>query len=123
MLELLPSAPVLHIGIFREKTTFQPVEYYSKLPSNRTFDVCYILDPSVATGGTISAAVDMLKEAGVKKIVVITICASKVGVKFVAEKHPDVHFFGAALDESLSPHGFIVPGFGDAGDRLFNSNI
>lgn len=121
MLELIPTAPVLHIGIFREKTTLQPIEYYNKLPQTNTFDICYILDPMIATGGSAIAAIDMLKDLGVPKICVLTICASEKGVQAVLDRHPEVEIFTAALDPQLNDRGCIVPGLGDAGDRLNNT--
>lgn len=123
MLELLPSAPVLHIGIFRERTTLQPVEYYSKLPANKAFDVSYILDPVVATGGSVIAAVDMFKEMGARKIVIVCICISEPGLRALHEKHPEVQVFTAAVDTELNLHGEVIPGFGDTGNRLFNSLV
>lgn len=122
MLELIPTAPVLHIGIFREKTTLQPIEYYNKLPQTNSFDLCYILDPMIATGGSATAAIDMLKEFGVPKISLITVCASEAGVKAIIERHPDVEIYTAALDKELNSQGYILPGLGDAGDRLYNTN-
>jgi uracil phosphoribosyltransferase len=121
MLELIPTAPVLHIGIFREKTSLQPVEYYNKLPQTNTFDICYILDPMIATGGTALAAIDMLKDFGVPKIRVLTVCASKPGVRAILERHGDVEIYAAVLDSELTPDGLITPGLGDAGDRFFNT--
>ena len=121
MLELIPTAPVMHIGIFREKTTLQPVEYYNKLPQTNAFDICYILDPMIDTGGSAIAAIDMLKDFGVPKICILTICASEQGAQAVLERHPDVEIFTATLDPQLNANGCIVPGLGDAGDRLYNT--
>ncbi|PJF18242.1 Uracil phosphoribosyltransferase [Paramicrosporidium saccamoebae] len=121
MLELIPTAPVLHIGIFREKTTLQPVEYYNKLPQSNSFDICYVLDPMIATGGTALATIEMLKDFGVPKIILLTICASEPGSKMILERHPDVEIYTAALDPELNAEGYIVPGLGDAGDRLYNT--
>lgn len=121
MLELIPTAPVLHLGIFRDKITLQPVEYYNKLPQSNSFDVCYIIDPMIATGGTVIAAIDMLKDLGVPKIHIITVCASEVGTKNILERHPHVEIHAAALDPELNSHGYIIPGLGDAGDRLYNT--
>lgn len=122
MLELIPTAPVLHIGIFREKTTLQPVEYYNKLPATNTFDVCYILDPMIATSGTALSAIDMLKDLGVPKIAIITLCASQVGLQAIVERHPDIEVYTAAVDKDLNAEGYIIPGLGDVGDRLFNTS-
>lgn len=121
MLELIPTAPVFHIGIYREKETMQPVEYYNKLPLANQLDICYVLDPMLATGGTAIATVDILKDAGVKKICFVTICASVPGVEALLERHPDVEIYTAALDNILNDIGYIVPGLGDAGDRLYNT--
>ena len=121
MLELIPTAPVMHIGIFREKTTLQPVEYYSKLPQSNIYDICYILDPMIATGGTAIATIDMLKDMGVPKIAIISICASEPGVAAIYNRHPDVEIYTAALDPRLDENGYIIPGLGDAGDRLYNT--
>lgn len=121
MLELIPTAPVLHIGIFREKTTLQPVEYYNKLPQTNSFDICYVLDPMIATGGTALSTIEMLKDFQVPKIILLTVCASEPGVKMILERHPDVEIYTAALDPELNQQGYIVPGLGDAGDRLYNT--
>lgn len=121
MMELIPTAPVYHIGIYRERGTLQPVEYYNKLPEAHQLDVCYVLDPMIATGGSAIAAVDILKEAGVPKIRFVSICVSESGVRALLDRHPDVEVYTAALDRELDAGGFIVPGLGDAGDRLFNT--
>ena len=121
MLELIPTAPVLHLGIFRDKASLQPVEYYNKLPQSNTFDICYILDPMIATGGTAIAAIDMLKDLGVPSIHLLTICASEVGVKSILQRHPEVEIHAAALDPDLNAKGYIMPGLGDAGDRLYRT--
>ncbi len=121
MLELIPTAPILHIGIFRERTTLQPIEYYNKLPRVNCYDICYILDPMIATGGTVIAAIDMLKDLGVPTIVVLTVCVSLPGAQAIRLRHPDVLIYTGALDAELNSSGYIVPGLGDAGDRLFNT--
>lgn len=121
MMELVPTAPVYHIGIYREKGTLQPVEYYNKLPESHQLDICYVLDPMLATGGSAIAAVDILKEAGVPKICFISICVSEPGARALLDRHPDVEIYTAALDKELGADGFIIPGLGDAGDRLFNT--
>lgn len=121
MLTLIPDAPVRHLGIFKEKASNQPIEYYNKLPSQNEYDICYILDPVIATGGTILAAIDMIKELGVKEIGVVSICCSEEGLGLIAERHPDVHVYCAAIDPVLDPSGVIIPGIGDAGDRIFSN--
>lgn len=121
MLELIPTAPVYHIGMYREKSTLQPVEYYNKLPQTSGLDIGYVLDPMIATGGTAISAIDILKDAGVPKICIVTICGSVKGVQAILERHPETEIYAAAIDESVDQNGFIVPGLGDAGDRLFNT--
>lgn len=121
MLDLFPSASVRHLGIFREKKTLQPVEYYSKLPAECDTDVCIVLDPMIATAGTAIAAISMLKDWGATKIKLISICASKAGLEALLKAHPDVIIHVAAVDDKLNSAGYIEPGLGDAGDRLFNT--
>lgn len=123
MLTFTQAATIVHLGLFREKTTLQPIEYYSRLPKDNSFDLCYILDPIIATGGTTAAAIDMIKDWGVNNIRIICVNASKSGVEFIHEAHPDVKIYVGALDEELSEEGEIIPGVGDAGDRLYNSVI
>jgi uracil phosphoribosyltransferase len=123
MLTFTPTATIVHLGLFREKVTLQPVEYYSRLPSDNRFDLCYILDPLIATGGTTAAAVDMIKDWGVQNIRIIAVNASRAGLQFVHRAHPNVKIFVGAVDGELSEAGEIIPGVGDAGDRLFNSVI
>lgn len=105
------------------KITLSPVEYYNKLPSVHDYDLALLLDPMLATGGTAVAAIDILKEWGVKRIKLITICASTKGIMVVNKAHPDVAIHVGVIDEQLSPNGYILPGFGDAGDRLFNTGV
>jgi uracil phosphoribosyltransferase len=105
------------------KITLSPVEYYNKLPSVHDYDLALLLDPMLATGGTAVAAIDILKEWGVKKIKLITICASTKGITVVNKAHPDVSIHVGVIDEQLSANGYILPGFGDAGDRLFNTGV
>ena len=119
--ELMPSAEVWHIGLFRDEETLKPVEYYNKLPIEPTVSVCLILDPMLATGGSAIATVDILKEWGVEKIKFIGVIASPEGILALHNKHPDVHIHLAAIDRELNEHGYILPGLGDAGDRQFGT--
>jgi len=120
--ELLPTARILHLGIFREKISLQPVEYYNKLPSEPNVDQIIVLEPMIATGGTAIAAVSILKDWGIKsKIKFITAVASRQGLDNLHKKHPDVEVFVGVIDEILDDHGYIVPGLGDAGDRLYDT--
>ncbi len=120
MLKLIPAARVGVIGLYRDPETLSPVEYYCKLPNveNRDF---IIVDPMLATGGSAVAAIDLLKKNGVKNIKFMCLLAAPEGVKAVNEAHPDVPIYTAALDECLNDHGYIVPGLGDAGDRIFGT--
>ncbi|KAJ2746364.1 hypothetical protein GGI20_001424 [Coemansia sp. BCRC 34301] len=119
--DLLHDAEVRHLGLFREESTLQPVEYYNKLPRQCNVDECFVLDPMIATGGTAEAAIEILKGWGVPKIKFIAVCASKQGIEMVASKYPDVSFHVAVVDEILDKRGFVVPGIGDCGDRLNNT--
>jgi uracil phosphoribosyltransferase len=119
--ELLPSAEVWHIGLYRDEKTLKPVEYYNKLPIEPTVSVCLVLDPMLATGGSAVATVDILKRWGVKKIKFLGIIGAPEGIKLMQEKHPDVPIHIAAIDEKLNEHGYILPGLGDAGDRQFGT--
>ena len=121
MLELLPMAEVWHLGLFRDERTLRPVEYYNKLPDSRTVDVCLILDPMLATGGSAAAAIDVLKKWGAVRIKLVNLIAAPEGVKTVTEAHPDVPIHAAALDRQLNERGYILPGLGDAGDRQFGT--
>ena len=121
MLEILPSARVGHIGLYRDPGTFVPVEYYSKLPEDIAGRQAIVLNPLLATGHTASAAVQKLKDHGVASIKFICIVAAPQGMQTFHESHPDVPVFAAALDEKLDAKGFIVPGLGDAGDRLYGT--
>ncbi len=120
MLKLIPAARVGVIGLYRDPKTLLPVEYYCKLPNveNRDF---IIVDPMLATGGSAVAAIDLLKKNGVKNIKFMCLLSAPEGVKAVNEAHPDVPIYTAALDEHLNEHGYIVPGLGDAGDRIFGT--
>ncbi len=119
--DLMPSAEVWHIGMYRDERTMQPVQYYNKLPVEPTVSVCLILDPMLATGGSAIATVDVLKQWGVKKIKFVGLIAAPEGIRALHERHPDVPIHVAAVDERLNEHSYIVPGLGDAGDRQFGT--
>ncbi len=119
--EMMPSAEVWHIGLFRDERTLKPVQYYNKLPIAPTVDVCLILDPMLATGGSAVATVDILKKWGAKRIKYIGLIAAPEGIQRLSTAHPDVPIHIAAVDERLNDIGYIVPGLGDAGDRQFGT--
>ncbi len=121
MLELMPTAQVWHLGLFRDERTLRPVEYYNKLPDSATVDLCLVLDPMLATGGSAAAALEVLKRWGARRIKLINLIAAPEGVRSVAGAHPDVPIHCAALDRQLNERGFILPGLGDAGDRQFGT--
>ena len=121
MLELMPTAEVWHLGLFRDERTLRPVEYYNKLPDQATVDVCLILDPMLATGGSATAAIEVLKNWGARRIKLVNLIAAPEGVAAVAAAHPDVEIHCAALDRQLNEKGYIMPGLGDAGDRQFGT--
>ena len=121
MLDLLPSARVGHAGLYRDPSTLQPVQYYLKLPEDVADRFCIVLDPMLATGGSVAAAVTLLKQAGVTQISVACLLAAPEGVTHVTETHPDVPVYAAGLDRGLDSHGYIRPGLGDAGDRLYGT--
>ena len=121
ILTLIPSVKVGHIGLYRDPDTLEPVEYYCKLPSDINEREVLVLDPMLATGGSAVAAISMLKEKGVKNIRFMCIIAAPEGVKALTEAHPDVDIYIGALDDHLNDHGYIVPGLGDAGDRIFGT--
>ncbi len=121
MLSMIPSAKVGHVGLYRDPDTVKPVEYYCKLPEDIVNRECIILDPMLATGGSAAAAVSFLKERGVKQIKFVCLIAAPEGVERLHNEHPDVPIFCAAMDEKLNDHFYIVPGLGDAGDRLFGT--
>ena len=121
MLRLIPTAKVGHVGLYRDPDTLQPVEYYCKLPTDVTERDLIVIDPMLATGGSASAAIQFLKERGVKSIKLVCLIAAPEGIKKVREDHDDVNIYTAAVDEKLNDHGYIVPGLGDAGDRLFGT--
>lgn len=121
MLAMIPAAKVGHIGLFRDPETLEPVEYYCKLPADCEEREVFVVDPMLATGGSCIAAIQMLKNRGVKNIRFMCIIAAPEGVKKLQEAHPDVEVYIGALDEKLNEHGYIVPGLGDAGDRIFGT--
>ena len=121
MLTMIPAAKVGHIGLFRDPETLEPVEYYCKLPADCEEREVFVVDPMLATGGSCIAAIQMLKNRGVKNIRFMCIIAAPEGVKKLQEAHPDVEVYIGALDEKLNEHGYIVPGLGDAGDRIFGT--
>ena len=120
-LALMPEAQVWHIGLFRDERTLRPISYYNKLPSSATVQVCLVLDPMLATGGSATATVDILKKWGAKRIKYVGLIAAPEGVRALSSAHPDVPIHVAALDERLNDKGYIVPGLGDAGDRQFGT--
>ena len=119
--EMMPGAEVWHIGLFRDERTLRPVEYYNKLPIAPTVQVCLILDPMLATGGSAVATVDILKKWGAQRIKYVGIIGAPEGVACLHDAHPDVPIYLAAVDERLNEIGYIVPGLGDAGDRQFGT--
>ena len=121
MLELMPTAEVWHIGLYRDERTLKPVEYYNKLPDAATVQVCLILDPMLATGGSSAATVDILKAWGAARIKQVSLIAAPEGVATLTSAHPDVDIHVGALDSHLNERGYIVPGLGDAGDRQFGT--
>lgn len=121
MLELVPAAKVGHIGLYRDPETLLPVEYYCKLPNDIHERELFVLDPMLATGGSANAAIQFIKDRGGVQIKLVSLIAAPEGVKAVNEAHPDVDIFVAAMDEYLNDHAYIVPGLGDAGDRLFGT--
>ncbi|MBR1691545.1 MAG: uracil phosphoribosyltransferase [Lachnospiraceae bacterium] len=121
MLSLIPAAKVGHIGLYRDPETVQPVEYYCKLPADCAEREVFVVDPMLATGGSSVAAIRMLKDKGCKNIHFMCIIAAPEGIKAMQEAHPDVDIYVGALDEKLNEHSYIVPGLGDAGDRIFGT--
>ncbi len=119
--EMLPTAQVWHIGLFRDEETLRPVEYYNKLPISPTVDVCLVLDPMLATGGSATAVVNILKEWGARRIKFMGILAAPEGIERLSQAHPDMPIHLATVDERLNDIGYIVPGLGDAGDRQFGT--
>lgn len=121
LLELMPMAKVGHVGLYRDPETLKPVEYYCKLPSDLSDRRIIVTDPMLATGGSASAAITLLKEKGARDIQLMCLVAVPQGVEAVNKEHPDVRIYVAALDEDLNEHGYILPGLGDAGDRIFGT--
>ena len=121
MVDLIPSAKIGHIGLYRDPVTHKPVEYYCKLPDDIANRQVYVVDPMLATGGSAVAAIDFLKEHGCKNITMMNIIGCPEGVQAVQEAHPDVDIYLAAMDEKLNEHAYIIPGLGDAGDRIFGT--
>ncbi|MBE6039008.1 MAG: uracil phosphoribosyltransferase [Anaerofustis stercorihominis] len=121
MLSLIPNAKVGHVGLYRDPETAKPVAYYCKLPENVTTATCIVLDPMLATGGSAVAAVDFLKEQGAKNIKFMCIIAAPEGIEVLSKAHPDIDIYCAAKDDCLNDHKYIVPGLGDAGDRIFGT--
>lgn len=121
MLTMIPAAKVGHIGLYRDPETLKPVEYYCKLPEDCSIREVFVVDPMLATGGSSIAAIQMLKDKGVKNIHFMCIIAAPEGLKAMQEAHPEVDIYVGSLDERLNDHGYIVPGLGDAGDRIFGT--
>jgi uracil phosphoribosyltransferase len=119
--ELMPTAEVWHIGLYRDEKTLKPVQYYNKLPIEPTVSVCLILDPMLATGGSAVATTDIVKRWGVKKIKFVGLIGAPEGISLMQKAHPDVPIYLAAIDDHLNERGYIVPGLGDAGDRQFGT--
>lgn len=119
--EMMPGAEVWHIGLYRDEETLKPVSYYNKLPTSPTVQICLVLDPMLATGGSAIATVDILKEWGATRIKFVGLLAAPEGIKALSEAHPDVPIHIAQIDSHLNDIGFIVPGLGDAGDRQFGT--
>ena len=121
MVDLIPSAKIGHIGLYRDPETHEPVEYYCKLPEDIENRVTFVVDPMLATGGSAVAAIDFLKKHGCKNIIMMNIIGCPEGIKTVTDAHPDVELYLAACDEKLNDHAYILPGLGDAGDRIFGT--
>ena len=121
MVDLIPSAKIGHIGLYRDPETHKPVEYYCKLPEDIENRQVFVVDPMLATGGSAVAAIDFLKKRGCRSITMMNIIGCPEGIKRVTEAHPDVDIYMAACDEGLNDHAYIVPGLGDAGDRIFGT--
>jgi len=121
LVDLIPSAKIGHIGLYRDPVTHEPVEYYCKLPEDIGNRVTFVVDPMLATGGSAVAAIDFLKKHGCKNIIMMNIIGCPEGIQRVQEAHPDVEMYLAACDEKLNDHAYIVPGLGDAGDRIFGT--
>lgn len=121
VMAILPHVQVWHIGLYRDEETLSPVEYYNKLPNDPTVEICVVLDPMLATGGSAIATIDILKRWGVKNIKFMGLIAAPEGIEALSTAHPDVDIHVAAIDDHLNERGYIVPGLGDAGDRMFGT--
>lgn len=121
VVNMIPAAKIGHIGLYRDPETLKPVEYYCKMPSDIAERTMLVVDPMLATGGSAAAAITMLKEKGAKKLILMCLVAAPEGVKVINDEHPDVPVYVAAVDEKLNEHGYILPGLGDAGDRIFGT--
>lgn len=121
VVNMIPAAKIGHIGLYRDPETLKPVEYYCKMPSDIAERTMLVVDPMLATGGSAAAAITMLKEKGAKKLILMCLVAAPEGVRVINEEHPDVPVYVASVDEKLNEHGYIVPGLGDAGDRIFGT--
>lgn len=121
VVNMIPAAKIGHIGLYRDPETLQPVEYYCKMPSDIAERTMLVVDPMLATGGSAAAAIAMLKEKGAQKLILMCLVAAPEGVKLINDEHPDVPVYVASVDEKLNEHGYIVPGLGDAGDRIFGT--
>jgi uracil phosphoribosyltransferase len=119
--DLVPSARIGHIGLYRDPETLMPVEYYFKVPTDIAERPVVLVDPMLATGNSVAAAITRLKDRGVKDLKLVTLLAAPEGIEHLTRVHPDVHVFTAAIDSHLNGHGYIVPGLGDAGDRMFGT--
>ena len=121
VVNMIPAARVGHVGMYRDPETLKPVEYYCKLPSDVSERTLIVVDPMLATGGSSAAALSLLKAKGAKSIILMCLVVAPEGVRVVNEEHPDVPIYTASVDECLNEHGYIVPGLGDAGDRIFGT--
>ena len=119
--KILPDAQIRHIGLYRDEKTHQPVEYYSNMPENISEKILIVTDPMLATGGSCADAIQMLKDKGAKKIILMCIVSAPQGLKKILADHPDIEIYTAAVDEGLNENAYILPGLGDAGDRIFNT--
>ena len=120
-LKILPDAAIGHIGLVRDETTHKPIEYYKKMPPNFASKKIIMVDPMLATGGSAAAAIQMLKNDGAKDFIFVSIISAPEGIKKLSENHPDIKIYTAAIDERLNENAYIVPGLGDAGDRIFDT--
>lgn len=121
VVNMIPAARVGHVGMYRDPKTLKPVEYYCKLPSDVAERTLIVVDPMLATGGSASAALTLLKEKGAKSIILMCLVAAPEGIKVINKEHPEVPLYVAAIDEKLNDKGYIIPGLGDAGDRIFGT--